>query len=125
MENQILGTYIPTFENLPQLVMSLCNEIGELKSLLLKNQVNDKAEIPERFLNIQEAAKVLNLTKATLYTKVSKNEVPHFKQGNRLYFSTVELTEYLKQGKRNTFAEAEAIATLYLSNNKKGLNYDK
>src|SRR5690554_5313349 len=114
-----------TFENLPQLVMSLYNEISELKNLLLKNQVNDKLEIPERFLNIQEAAKVLNLTKATLYSKVSKNEVPHFKQGSRLYFSTVELTEYLKQGKRNTFAEAEAIATLYLSNNKKGLNYEK
>ena len=125
MHSQTLGNLIPTLENLPQLVMSLYNEIGELKSLLLKNQVNEKAEIPERFLNIQEAAKVLNLTKATLYTKVSKNEVPHFKQGNRLYFSTVELTEYLKQGKRNTFAEAEAIATLYLSNNKKGLNYDK
>lgn len=116
MENKIIS-----FENLPQLVMSLCNEIGELKSLLLNKQVNDKAVNPERFLNIQEAAKVLNLTKATLYCKVSKNEVPHFKQGNRLYFSTVELTEYLKQGKRNTFAEAEAIATLYLSNNKKKL----
>ena len=114
-----------TFENLPNMVMSLYNEISELKSLLLKNQVNDKAVIPEQFLNIQEAAKLLGLTKATLYSKVSKNEVPHFKQGNRLYFSTVELTEYLKQGKRNTFAEAEAIATLYLSNNKKGLNYDK
>ena len=110
-----------TLENLPNLVMQLSNEIGELKNLLLKNQVNEKAEIPERFLNIQEAAKVLNLTKATLYTKVSKNEVPHFKQGNRLYFSNIELIEYLKQGKRNTFAEAEAIATLYLSNNKKKL----
>ena len=125
MENQTLGRIIPTFENLPKMVMSLYNEISELKSLLLKNQVNDKAVIPEQFLNIQEAAKLLGLTKATLYSKVSKNEVPHFKQGNRLHFSTVELTEYLKQGKRNTFAEAEAIATLYLSNNKKGLNYDK
>ena len=111
-----------TFDQLPQLVIMLSNEISELKSLLLKNQVNDNAVIPERFLNIQEAAKVLNLTKATLYTKVSKNEVPHFKQGNRLYFSNIELTEYLKQGKRNTFEESNAVATLYLSNNKKRLN---
>lgn len=120
-QNQTLGSIIPTFDNLPQMVMSLYNEISELKSLLLKNQVNEKAEIPERFLNIQEAAKLLGLTKSTLYTKVSRNEVPHFKQGNRLYFSNIELIEYLKQGKRNTFAEAEAIATLYLSNNKKKL----
>lgn len=120
-QNQTLGSVIPTFDNLPQMVMSLYNEISELKSLLLKNQVNEKAEIPERFLNIQEAAKLLGLTKSTLYTKVSRNEVPHFKQGNRLYFSNIELIEYLKQGKRNTFAEAEAIATLYLSNNKKKL----
>lgn len=114
-----------TFEQLPNLVVMLTKEVSELKNLLLDKQVNNKAVIPEQFLNIQEAAKLLNLTKATLYTKVSKNEVPYFKQGNRLYFSTVELTEYLKQGKQSTFAEIEAKASLYLSNNKKGLNYGK
>ena len=124
MEKQTLGTYVPTFEQLPNLVIQLSNEISELKNLLSK-QVNDKAVIPEQFLGIQEAAKSLRLTRSTLYTKVSRNEVPHYKQGNRLYFSTVELTEYLKQGKQSTFAEIEAKAELYLSNNKKKLQYEK
>ena len=113
-----------TLEQLPNLVIQLSNEISELRNLLSK-QVNDKAVIPEQFLGIQEAAKSLGLTKSTLYTKVSRNEVPHYKQGNRLYFSTVELTEYLKQGKQSTFAEINAKADLYLSNNKKKLQYEK
>ncbi|MDM1534221.1 helix-turn-helix domain-containing protein [Myroides marinus] len=82
---------------------------------------NQTTEQPEKFLTIQEASKFLNLTVPTLYSKVSKCEVPSFKQGNRLYFSSVELTEYLKQGKKKTYAEIEAEAENYLFNNKKGL----
>lgn len=123
-DTQTLKQVVPSFEQLPNLVIKLSNEISELRNLLSK-QVNYKEVIPEQFLSVQEASKLLNLTKATLYTKVSRNEVPHYKQGNRLYFSTLELTDYLKQGKQCTFAEAEAKATLYLSNNKKGLNYGK
>lgn len=78
-------------------------------------------EEPEKFLSIQEAAKLLNLSVPTLYSKVSKRELPVMKQGKRLYFSQSELLEYLKAGKKKTFAEIEAEADAYLSNNQKGL----
>lgn len=112
-----------TFEQLPTLVMQLTDEVSGLKDLLLSlsKQVNKEEVNLEKFLTIQEASKVLNLTTSTLYSKVSKREIPSFKQGNRLYFSSIELTEYLKQGKKKTFAEIEAMAETYLSNNKKGL----
>lgn len=73
----------------------------------------------EQFLTIQQAAAFLNLSVATIYSKVSKRELPVMKQGKRLYFSLTELTEYLKNGKKKSFAEVEAEAELYLSKNKK------
>lgn len=82
----------------------------------------ETTEQPEKFLNIQEAAKLLNLSVPTLYSKVSKRELPCMKQGKRLYFSQTDLINYIKEGKKKTFAEIEAEADAYLSNNKKGLN---
>ncbi len=44
------------------------------------------------------------------------------KRGKRLYFSQTELTEYLKTGRKQTYAEVTAQAAAYIANNKKGLH---
>lgn len=76
-------------------------------------------EQPEQFLTIQEAAEFMSLSVPTMYSKVSRCEIPSMKRGKRLYFSLKELTEYLRNGKKKTTAEIEAEADLYLSKNKK------
>lgn len=109
-----------TFNDLPTAVNKLKNEISELKCLLLK-----KAEAPttetEQLLTIQEASDFLKLSVPTLYSKVSRNELPYMKQGKRLYFSSKELMEYVKQGRKKTDVEIQAEADTYLSNKRKGL----
>lgn len=75
---------------------------------------------PERLLTIQEAAEFLSLTVPTMYSKVSKGELPVMKRSKRLYFSRTELVEYLKQGRRKTSAEIEKEAEAYLLNKKRG-----
>lgn len=107
-----------TFDQLPEAVTNLTNEVKELKQLFISKEQHSK-EQPDQFLTIQQAAAFLNLSVPTIYSKVSKRELPVMKQGKRLYFSRTELTEYLKNGKKKTFAEVEAEAELYLSNNKK------
>lgn len=79
----------------------------------------------ERLLTIQEAAEFLNLTVPTLYSKVSRCEIPCMKRSKRLYFSRTELLEYLKEGRKKSNAEIEQEANAYLLNNKKGLNNGK
>ncbi len=79
----------------------------------------------EQLLTIQEAAEFLNLTVPTMYSKVSKREIPCMKRSKRLYFSRTELLNYLKDGRKKSIAEIEQEANAYLSNNKKGLNYGK
>lgn len=75
---------------------------------------------PEQLLTIQEAAEFLSLTVATLYSKVSKGELPVMKRSKRLYFSRTELLEYLKDGRKKSNAEIEQEAKAYLK--KKGGN---
>ena len=110
-----------TFDQLPKAVTMLTNEISELKRLLLEKSEQQLTEQPEKFLNIQETAQFLNLSVPTIYSKVSKRELPCMKRGKRLYFSSTELKEYIKDGRKKSNSEIEQEAETYLSNNNKGL----
>lgn len=74
----------------------------------------------ERLLNIQEASEFLLLSVPTIYSKVSKGELPVLKRSKRLYFSSTDLMDYLKAGRKITNAEIEAKADQYLVKPKKG-----
>src|SRR5690554_1232725 len=110
-----------TFDQLPKAVTMLTKEVSELKRLLIEKQEQPPTQQPEQLLTIQEAAEFLSLAVPTMYSKVSKGELPVMKQGKRLYFSRTELLDYLKEGRRKTNAEIEQEAEAYLSNTKKAL----
>ena len=112
--------HVLTFEQLPQAVTMLTKEVSELKRLLTEKQVQPPTDQPEQFLTIQEAAEFLSLTVPTMYSKVSKGELPVMKRSKRLYFSRTELLAYLKDGRKKSNAEIEAEAKAYLK--KKGGN---
>ena len=94
-----------------------------VNSCLRNNMQESKAPTnqPEQLLTIQEAAEFLSLTVPTMYSKVSKGELPVMKRSKRLYFSRTELLEYLKAGRKKSNAEIEQEAKAYLLNNKKAL----
>ncbi len=106
------------FETIEARLTSIENLILDLKQQ--PKQV-EPTETPEQLLTVQEAAQFLNLTVPTIYSKVSKGELPVMKRSKRLYFSSAELMEYLKEGRKKSNAEIEQEAEVYLSNNKKGL----
>lgn len=98
-----------------------------VNSCLRNNKQESKTptDQTEQLLTIQEAAEFLSLTVPTMYSKVSKGELPVMKRSKRLYFSRTELLEYLKDGRKKSNAEIEQEAKAYLLNNKKGLNNGK
>jgi len=110
-----------TFNDLPTAVTKLTNEVSELKSLLMQRQAEPPTEETEQLLTIKEASEFLKLSIPTIYSKVSKNQLPYMKRSKRLYFSSTELMEYLKEGRKKSTEEIEAEADAYLSNKKKGL----
>lgn len=108
-----------TFDNLPKAVSQLNKKLETIEQLILSKEDNSKSDL-EKLLTIQEAAEMLNLTIPTIYSKVSKGELPVMKQGKRLYFSNIELMEYVKAGKRRSNSEIEAEANAYLSKERMG-----
>jgi excisionase family DNA binding protein len=89
-------------------------------------QTVEPTDQTEQLLTIDEVSALLHLTKPTVYSKVSKNELPGVcKQGKRLYFDRQTIIDWIKQGRKKSNAEIEQEAEAYLLNNKKGLKNGK
>ena len=73
----------------------------------------------DELLTVQQCAKYLSLSVATVYALISKGELPVIKRTKRCYFSKIDLQNYLKGGRKKTVAEIEAEAHTYLSKTKK------
>jgi excisionase family DNA binding protein len=108
-----------TFEKLPEAVKMLTKEVSEMKRLLMDKQEQTTTDQPEQLLSIDEAAEFLRLAKPTLYSKVSRNEIPFMKRGKRLYFSRTELMDYLKGGRKKSQEEIREEVDSFLANKKK------
>jgi excisionase family DNA binding protein len=68
----------------------------------------------DELLNIEQAADFLSLTKPTIYSMVSRGELPSMKRSKRLYFFREDLISYVKKGRRKSNKEIEADAEKYL-----------
>lgn len=103
----------------PETLISSISERVTANILKAVRNEQPTTDQPEQLLTIQEAAEFLSLTVPTMYSKVSKGELPVMKRSKRLYFSRTELLEYLKDGRKKSNAEIEQEAEAYLLNNKK------
>ena len=102
-----------TFENLPSAVAELIQGQSELKALILENaELLPELETPIR---LDEVVPLTGKTKPTIYGYVQRNEIPHHKKGNRLYFFKSEIIDWIKTGKQKTLKELEAEVEEYLS----------
>jgi excisionase family DNA binding protein len=93
---------ILTFDKLPEAVSQLLEKVSHIESLLTGQQQQSGQD---DLFTITQAAKFLNLAVPTLYSKVSRKEIPVNKQGKRLYFYKSELEEWIKRGRKHTFDE--------------------
>lgn len=103
-----------TFDQLPQAVAVLTKEVSELKQLLLQKSDQHTTPPAEQLLDVHQAAEFLNLSVPTVYSKVSRGELPVMKRGKKLHFSNTELMQYLKDGRKRTDSEIETEAENYL-----------
>lgn len=104
-----------TFDELPSAVSLITKELGELKQLLLQKQFHTSSAQQDGLLNTEEAAKFLKLAVSTIYNLSSKGELPVMKRGKRLYFSTADLNDYVRQGLRRSNDQIETDAIEHLS----------
>lgn len=110
-----------TFEQLPSAVSQLNEKLESIEKLLLsQSEKESQKEQEEKLLNVEETAVFLSLSVATIYSKVSRRELPFMKRGKRLYFSKNGLLEYLREGKVKSNGEIEDQAEDYLVKKKGG-----
>ncbi len=106
-----------TFNDLPQVVAELRDEVIGMKVLLSdlqKGQTQQKIQRVRRTMNVEEAADYLRMPLNTLYMKLQKGEVPGSKPGKRWVLYNDELDKYLEVKRKNavpmtTEEENEAI----------------
>jgi excisionase family DNA binding protein len=94
---------IITFDKLPEAVSLLLEKVTRIENLLNGPPLQQPEQ--DEPLNIKRAAKFLDLAVPTVYSKVSRKEIPVNKQGKRLYFYKSELEEWIRQGRKRTFNE--------------------
>ena len=81
----------------------------------IKEHLKDANQDQANIITIDEASKILSLTKKTIYTKVSRMEMPVLTRGRPLMFSRNELEIWLKNGRPSN---AETLANNYLNKTK-------
>jgi excisionase family DNA binding protein len=97
--------------------------LNNIESLILnlKNTPIEQVGTVEKdeLLTVQDTAKFLSLSVPTVYTLISKGELPVMKRSKRCYFSKVELINYLKLGRKKTIAETALVAEKYFKSQKR------
>ena len=98
-----------SFENLPKAVAFLTHHIEEINNIV---KIKGKIEINKykNPISIHQACTIIKKAKPTVYTLVRKRQIPHYKNGKKLYFYEDELLDWIAQGKRKTIQEIDEIA---------------
>lgn len=99
-------------------MMTLQESIDEIKKLIEEYfyKPPPQIEIP---LTVKEAAAYLTLSVPTVYSLISKNELPVLKRSKRCYFLKEDLLNYLKDGRKKSIAEIEVETDAFLSTRKR------
>ena len=92
-----------TFDQIPIMMNKLHHKLEHLEKLILKISITE--ENKDQLLNVEQASKLLNLSIATIYSKICKKEIPFNKKGKRIYFYKQELMEWIKLGRVKTYIE--------------------
>ena len=85
----------PNFENLPQSVLSLSEQIDRLEQLLINLLDKSTDSQKSKFLTVKECAHFLRISTSTIYRKVSEESIPFLKPNSILYFDKEKLIEYV------------------------------
>ena len=88
---------IPTFNDVPCLLANIDEKLGIIVEWI---QSGASQQDPHAILTIDEAVAFTGYSKSAIHSATSKDTIPHFKRGNKLFFFKDELVEWLKSDSR-------------------------
>ncbi len=103
------------YDHIRLVVRSAVKEVAE--QLKHQNPTTDSSIKDEDFLSAEQAAQFLKVRLNTIYAKVEKGDLPHYRSGKRkLLFSKQELADYIANRKGKTNQEICDEADDYIMN---------
>lgn len=108
-----------SFEKLPQNVQLVYDKLETIERLILSQSIQNPPEV-DKLLTIKETSEFLHISVPTIYGLVQRSIIPVCKRGKRLYFSKLELTSWIKDGRKKTTAETEQNTEIYIQSTRKG-----
>lgn len=88
---------------------------------VLAKQTQNVSKFDE-FLTVEETANFLSLSIPTIYGLISRNAIPSMKRSKRVYFSKIELENYLREGRKKSSEELIKETDNFILNKKGGRN---
>jgi len=101
------------FQELSDRLIRVESAIDRLDRKISSYPVQQIDELP---VGIDKACKITGLAKPTIYSKVSRREIPGHRKAGRLYFFESELLAWIRSGKRATLDEIKADALNSIEN---------
>ena len=97
------GKKVITFNDLPEVVAQLRDEVMSLRSLLTEQRSVNNAKAVDTHvpMSVDEAAEYLGIPKGTLYMKLSDGSIPATKPGKRYCLYRDELDRWLESSRKN------------------------
>ena len=89
--------YMSTFNDIPVLLARIDDKLGIIAAWI---QNGASQQEPHAILTIDEAVAFTGYSKSAIHSATSKDTIPHFKRGNKLFFFKDELVEWLKSDSR-------------------------
>ena len=91
------------FNDLPQVVAQLRDEVSGMKALLLnlQNRPTQQRENRHRPITPEQVAKYTNIPLATIYQKLANKEIPGTKPGKRWVIFLDEIDKWLEANRKN------------------------
>ena len=100
-----------TFDNLPEAVKHLLQEVAYIKNHLLNEAATTVApaspETEKELLTVKDMSKKLDITEGAIYNLTSAQKIPFFKRGGRIYFDREEIDEWIRSDRRKTIKQLQ------------------
>ena len=89
--------HMSTFNDIPVLLARIDDKLGIITAWIHNGA---SRQDPHAILTIDEAVAFTGYSKSAIHSATSKDTIPHFKRGNKLFFFKDELVEWLKSDNR-------------------------
>lgn len=93
-----------TFNDLPQVVAQLRDEVMDMRAMLSRQQVESSKPVKEnrhKPMTVEEAAEYTRIPLGTLYMKLGDGTIPATKPGKRYVLYQDELEKWLEANRKN------------------------